>query len=135
MAGLADILRNAVKTTDNVTKTAQTSINVTRWSGQTYDGTPTYAEPLTLQAIVEYKAEARQTSSGQLRVSRAYIIILDPIPALGAANRSETIDERDLITLPNMTTGPILETYGVVDAGTGLPYAHEIWMGDRLGNS
>jgi hypothetical protein len=135
MAGLSDVLRNGVKTIYGVTKTAQTKITLHRWQGQGYDGAPNYAAPLTLTAIVEYKQEARQSNTGQLRTSRAYIIILSPLSALGAAERSEPIDERDLITLPNMTTGPIIETYGVIDAKTQLPYCHEIWMGDRRGDN
>lgn len=131
MAGLADVLRNGVRVIHNVTKTAQTKVTLHRWAGQNYDGTPMYAPPLEVTAVVEYKTEARQSTTGQIRISRAFIIILDPIPALGVANRAEPIDEQDEITLPNMMTGPIIEAYGVVDPATGLPYAMEIRMGDR----
>ena len=134
MAGLSDILRNGVKTVNGVTKSAQTKIVLHRWISQTYDGTPAYAAPLTMTAVVEYKSEARQSSTGQIRIARSYVIILDPLPALGIANRSEPLDDRDLITLPNMMTGPIIESYGVVDPKTQLPYCHEIWMGDRRGD-
>ena len=131
---LDSIIRNAVAKIDNVTKTAQVTILLSRWTGQTYDGTPSYAAPLSLQAIVEYRQEQRQSPSGQTRVSKAHIVIVSPLTAQGSANRSEPLDERDLVTLPNLTTGPILETAGVVDPKTGRPYMHEIWLGDRRGD-
>jgi hypothetical protein len=133
--GLDSVLRNGVKTINNVTKSAQVNITIHRWMGQTYDGTPTYAAPLATKAVVEYKSEARQSSTGQLRVARTYLIITSPLSALGVANRSEPLDDRDLITLPTMHTGPIIETYGVVDPATDLPYCHEVWMGDRRGDN
>ena len=133
--GLDAVLRNGVKTINNVTKSAQTAITLHRWVSQSYDGTNAYAAPLSLRAIVEYKSEERQSFSGQLYVARTYLVILDPLPALGAPDRAEPLDARDLITLPSMKTGPIIETYGVIDSGTGLPYAHEIWMGDRRGDN
>lgn len=134
MASLDNIVRNAVAKIDNVTKSLQTTVLISRWTGQSFDGTPSYAAPLSLQAVVEYKQEQRQSPSGQTRVSKAHVIIISPLDALGAPERSEPLDERDLITLPNMTTGPILETSGVVDPATGLPYMHEIWLGDRRGD-
>jgi hypothetical protein len=134
MADFAKIIRDSVAKIDGITKSAQTSVVLTRWNGQSYDGTPTYAAPLTVQAIVQYKQEQRQSPSGQTRVSKAYVVVVSPLLALGAANRSEPVDERDLVTLPNMTTGPILETAGIVDPATGLPYMHEIWLGDRRGD-
>ena len=129
--GLDAVLRNGVKVINGVTKAAQTKIVLHRWSGQSYDGSPLYAAPLTLTAVVEHKTEARQSTTGQIRISRTFVIILEPLTALGAPGRSEPLEDRDMITLPNMTTGAILETYGVVDAATGLPYAHEVRMGDR----
>lgn len=134
MASLDNIVRNAVAKIDNVTKSLQTTVLLSRWISQTYDGTPSYAAPLSLQAVVEYKQEQRQSPNGQTRVSKAHIVLIRPLDPLGAANRSEPLDERDLVTLPNMTTGPILETSGVVDPDTGRPYMHEIWLGDRRGD-
>lgn len=132
---LDDIIRSAVGTVDSVTKGIQTTILLSRWISQDYQGTSSYAAPIPLKAIVDYKQEMRQSPSGQTRVSKAHIIILTPLTALGGSSeRSEPLDERDLVTLPNMSTGPILETAGVVDRKTGLPYMHEIWLGDRRGD-
>lgn len=131
---LDSIIRNAVKKIDTVTKSAQTTVVISRWIGQSYDGTASYAAPVSYKAVVNYKQEQRQSPNGQSRVSKAHVIILSPMDPLGVANRSEPLDERDLVTLPNMSTGPILETAGVVDPATGRPYMHEIWLGDRRGD-
>ena len=134
MASLDNIVRNAVAKIDGTTKSLQTTVLLSRWISQTYDGTPSYAAPISVKAVVEYKQEQRQSPSGQTRVSKAHVIIISPLDPLGSPDRSEPLDERDLVTLPNMTTGPILETSGVVDPVTGLPYMHEIWLGDRRGD-
>jgi hypothetical protein len=131
---LDQTVRGAVAKIDSVTKSLQTTILLSRWISQTYDGTPSYGAPEPFQAVVEYKQEQRQSPTGQTRVSKAHITIISPIEPVGAAERSEPIDERDLVTLPNLTTGPILETSGLVDPVTGLPYMHEIWLGDRRGD-
>jgi len=132
---LDTIIRNAVSTIDGITKSVQTTIVLTRWKSQSFSGEAEYAAPITLKAIVDYKQEQRQSPSGQTRVSKAYIIITSPLSPLGSSpNRSEPLDERDIVTLPNMNTGPILETAGIVDSKTGLPYMHEIWLGDRRGD-
>lgn len=133
--GLDTILRNGVRTIHGVTKSAQTKIMIHRWISQTYDGSFAYAAPLEATAVVEYKSEARQSSTGQLWVARAYIIITSPLTPLGAPDRAEPLDDRDLITLPTMKTGSIIETYGVVDPATQTPYCHEVWMGDRRGDN
>ena len=62
----------------------------------------------------------------------AYVAFLEPIPPLGVADRVEPLDERDEITLPDGTQPKIVEISGFVDAGTGNPYFHEVWLGSRL---
>ena len=131
--GLDEVVRGAVAMTNKITKDLHGDIILHRWVSQDSEGTPTYAAPVPYKAIIDYRQEARQSATGQLRVARAFIAILEPIPPLGASGRSEPLDERDLVTTPNMSTGPIIETRGLVDGQTNYPYFHEIWLGDRRG--
>ncbi len=63
-----------------------------------------------------------------MSVSRASVLFLD-IAALVTATGGAGIDDNDIITLPDGTTGPILNLAGFTDAGTGHPVATEVFLG------
>jgi hypothetical protein len=134
MAGLADILRNAVATIKTVTTDLQADITLERWEGQDVYGAPDYDDPENLKAIVDIREQQKRTETGQLVMLRALVILLQPLAANGAANRAEPIDPRDKITLPDGSTGPIVGSAGFIDPGTDKPYFHEIWIGYGSGN-
>ncbi len=111
----------------------QVTVGHRRWISQSLDGTPTYAATVNLQAILEFRQEIRQPTSGQEQVSRAYLAILEPLAAQGAAGRTEPVDERDFFVLPDGSVNPVLESKGLADPTTNLPYFTEVWLGQWRG--
>jgi hypothetical protein len=88
-----------------------------------------YAPSIYVPAIVDMSLRDIRSPAGQFVTTRAYIMLLEPLPEEGTAERHEPIDERDIFVLPDGTTGPIVQTGGFVDAGTSLPFYHEVWIG------
>lgn len=128
--GLLDIVRIGVAIADRVTKPLQADVSYERYVTSVNDGfgTATYASAQLLKAIVDWKQRQVRTQSGVLSVSRASITFLD-ITALMLATAGQGIDDHDKITLPDGTTGPILDMAGFIDAGTGIPVATEVFIG------
>ena len=125
---LLNVVRDAVAVADSVTKALQSTVSYERRTGQDAFGDPTYAAAVDLLAIVDWKARQVRTSTGLLTVSRAVITFLDAA-ALSTATGGAGIDDNDKLTLPDGTTGPILDLGGFIDPGTGIPVATEIFLG------
>ena len=125
---LLDVLRSGIATADAVTKPLQPTVSYERYTGADLYGTPAFAASVSLRAIVDWKQKQLRTSTGVLSVSRASIMLLniaDVVTATGGAG----INDEDKFTLPDGTTGPILDMSGFIDAGTGHPIATEIFIG------
>lgn len=131
--GLSSILRNAVKTIDNVTKDAQDYVQHYAWIGTAGDGEKIFAEPVLRKAIVNRNQRRAVTQIAQTSIqemqSRATITIVEEILPNGAADRQEPIDSRDKFILPDGTSGPILDISGTIDPGTHMAYFYEVWLG------
>jgi hypothetical protein len=129
--GLSDILRAGIAIADNVTKDVQGDVTWEAWTSQGFKGTPTYASPVILKAIIDQTRKRRFNAEGQLVTVVASLTILEPVTPNGAAGRDEPIDPRDRITLPDGTTGPILTGPGSVwDPGQARPFLNEIQLGE-----
>lgn len=127
---LATILRSGVALTDSITDSLQVAVTHEAWSGLSSYGAPTFATGVSRDAIVDYGPRLIRDASGQEVPVRATVMILRPIAANGASGRREPIDPRDRFTLPDGTTGPILEVrQGVVDPSTSRPYCYEVALG------
>ncbi len=124
---LLNVLRSGVKVADKVTKPLQADVVYERVTGQNEYGMKTYAAPATLKAIVDWRQRQLRTPDGILSVSRAAVTFLDAA-ALIAATGGAGIDDSDRFTLPDGTTGPILDMGGFIDAGTGIPVATEVFL-------
>lgn len=81
------------------------------------------------KAIVEKKVQMRRTESGEMVLTTATVMFIEPVPPLGATDRSEPVDPRDIIILPDGSTGPIVNVSGFVDRVSGRPFYSEIWLG------
>lgn len=125
---LLDVVRSAVKIADDVTKPLQALVVFERCTGTNGYGDLTYAAAVSLRAVVDWKQKQLRTMTGVLSVSRASVMFLD-IAALSAATAGLGVDDLDRITLPDGTTGPILDMSGFIDAGTGQPIATEVYLG------
>lgn len=122
---LLTILRSGVKIVDTVTKSLQPFVTITQCTGFASDG-PQYGASIQRQAIVEYKQQLVKTWSGALVQSRASVIFVD---------QGFTVNLNDKLILPDGSTGPILDTGGFADAGTGYPIVGEVFLGALSGNS
>lgn len=122
------ILRNGVATVNKVTKSLQAKVSYERFMTSDLFGTEQYAPAVLLDAIVDWKQKQVRTQTGVLSVSRAAITLID-ITQLMAATGGHGVDDKDIFTLPDGTTGPILDMSGFIDAGTGLPLATEVYIG------
>lgn len=83
-------------------------------------GNMTYGKTVKRPAIVDWKQRQVRTISGELTVSRASVMFLDP---------AVVVDDNDIIVLPDGTTGPILDESGFIDGGTSNPYFTQVWLG------
>lgn len=125
---LLDVVRAGVKIADGVTKPLQPTVTLEVYAGSDSYGTDHYMSPASLRAVVDWKQKQVRTTSGILSVTRASVMFLD-VAALAAATANKGIDDNDKITLPDGTTGPILDMAGFIDAGTGQPIATEVFLG------
>lgn len=125
---LLDVVRSAVAVANQVTKPLQPTVSFSRYTGSDSYGMQTYAPPVPLKAIVDWKQKQLRTPEGVLSVSRASVMFLD-IATLVAATGGNGVSDEDRIVLPDGTTGPILDMSGFVDAGTGHPIATEVFLG------
>lgn len=125
---LLDVLRKGVAIADKVTKPLQGTVMFRRDLGNDEYGQPTLADAVPMRAIVDWKQKQLRTATGVLSVSRAVVMFLD-INEMVAATAGEGISDTDQITLPDGTTGPILDMSGFIDAGTTHPLATEVWIG------
>ena len=124
---LRDVIVSAVATANKSTADLQPTVTLERMITNQY-GPAGYEPAVQLKAIVDWKQRQVRTPAGVLSVSRASILFLDT-PALLAATAGEGINDEDRITLPDGTTGPILDMGGFIDAGTGHPFATEVFLG------
>lgn len=131
---LLDDVRDAVSTADDETKDLQATVQHEAWTGADQYGTPTFAAAVARRAIVDQQQHEHRTATGELVATQAYVAFIEPITPNGAAGRVEPIDPNDRITLPDGTTGPIVDVSGFVDAGTGRPLFSEVWLGRGGGN-
>lgn len=126
---LRDTLLNAVKTVDTVTKSLQATVTFQKAVvDATGYHTPDYPTSVSLLAIVDWKQKPVRNMQGVMTVSRASVIFLD-VAALVMATNGEGVNDLDRITLPDGTTGPIIDLSGFIDAGTGKPFATEVMLG------
>lgn len=129
--GLDDLVRNGVATANRLTRDLQPTVRWEAWVADDDTGKPTYASAKGIKAIVERRARLRRRSDGQEILSQHTLLVLEVVKPNGAAGRQEPFDTRDRFTLPDGSTGPVVEIVGMTDAGsaTGARYFSEILLG------
>lgn len=127
---LSDVIKSGVAIANSVTKGGKLQCDITlRHAGAPDgEGTITYGPPVPLTALVDWTQHSLRTAEGQLSVSRAQVSFLD-VPALSAATNGEGLGDDDIITLPDGTTGPILDMKGLISGDTGQPFMTEAFLG------
>jgi hypothetical protein len=81
----------------------------------------------------EGRGTQRYTRSGTIVVPMANLIFLD-LPMLkttpnAGQTRQQPIDMRDIITLPNGDSAPVVDMSGFGDPATNAPYAPTVTLG------
>jgi len=129
VAGFADIVRDGIALADELTATLQATVQHEAWTGQSGYGDATYAAAVDHLALVSKRVRERRRADGSIVVTMAKVTFLRPVEANGTAGRQEPVDPRDRITLPDGSTGPIVDAAGLVDPDTGAPYQTSVWLG------
>src|SRR6266702_6998808 len=122
---LVDTIRSAVKIADGVTQSLQVRVKHEAWIGQDYKGSDTFAAAVYHLALVTQDRKPIYSARGIVIMTKAYIAFLRPIfdtvPKVGQT-RVNPIDPRDVLTLPDGTTGLIVRGGGLVDSSTSRPF-------------
>lgn len=126
---LDSIIRKGVAIADKVTRPLQCAVTHKAWIAQDVYGAAIYAGAASRLAIVEQKQQMRRTTTGELVMTTASVMFIYPVPPNGAAGRREPIDPRDVILLPDGSTGPLVDVAGFVDTKTTHPFFSEIALG------
>jgi hypothetical protein len=126
---LSGLVRGAAAIARSVTDSLQVTITHEAWIGNDAYGAPLFATAVARAALSEQKQVLRRTANGENVLSRTKLTFLDPISGNGADGRREPFDPRDRITLPDGTTGPILDVSGLADPTTSYPYMYEVYLG------
>jgi hypothetical protein len=113
------LLDSAVAIANTVTQSLGMQATVTYETFVSADGAGkrTYATPVSRKAVVIKKQQMVKTADGQLVMSQARIVFLTP----------SIVGEFDRITLPDGTTGPILNTEGFIAEVN--PILNEVFLG------
>jgi len=128
--GLDATVRSAVALANQVTASLQVSVSHAPWTGPGTDGTGSWGTATARQAIVDDSYRQHKLPTGEVLSCAAKITIVGPIAPNGATGRREPIDPRDVFTLPNGHTGPVLDTpSGPLDPTTGRPYFAMVVLG------
>ena len=126
---LLNVIRDAVKIADAVTKPLQTTVLFFKHAGDDAYGDDNFPPtPVQLKAVVEWKQQVVKTQTGELAPSRLNLMFLD-IAALLSATANSGIKYNDKITLQSGETCPILSLDGFMDPGTGVPVATQVFLG------
>lgn len=126
MAGLADIVRSAVRIANSVTGTLQTQINhaaVARNSDGSValgrSGQPSsWNSPTPRKAIIESRQELRRAVDGIEKMSRYKVTLLESAP----------VHHLDKFTFTNGEVFPPVLAIGAQLDDAAAPYITEIWF-------
>lgn len=113
---------------DKITKPLQSTVSYERYISSDGSGSQSFASPVQLHAIVDWKQRQLRTADGSLTVSRASILLLS-ITEVFAATNGAGVGDDDRWTLADGTTGPVIDMGGFIDAGTSHPLATEVYLG------
>lgn len=133
---LPSIISSAVKIASTATRSLQETpagvgiVSHQAWIGADSWGKATYADAVNRRAIWEPGHQSKfDTNTGSVVQVKGKLAFLDPIEANGAAGRIEPIDNRDLIILPDGTSGAIYKPEGLYNPVAGAPFLIELWIG------
>lgn len=83
-------------------------------------GAETFADPVIVRALIDRKSKLIRTASGAFAMTLATLTFVDPLTA---------VDPRDIFTLIDGATAPVVDTGGFVDPETHQPFVTEVTLG------
>lgn len=123
-------------TANRITSGLQVNVSHEAWISSAVAGAaPSYAPAVSRPALVEKKqtlirpGRAQGMPGGEEVMQQHLVTFIGPIPGNGADGRQEPIDPRDRITLPDGSTGPILDVRGLTDPATNGAYLYQVSLG------
>lgn len=127
---LSDIVRSGIATIDGITKSLQVAVTHAAWiSDEAGYGAPKFDAPITRRCLIEPKNTMKVTKDGREIVQRFQLTLIAPVSPNGAVGRTEPIDPRDALTLPDGSTGIIMNVSGLTDPKTNRAYMWEVAIG------
>jgi len=118
MSFLSDMINLASSVTNSLG--LQATVTHESYAGQDGYGKRLYGPPVSRLAVVEMKQKSVVTAAGELEMSQASVLFLDP---------ALTVTTDDRIVLPNGNTGPILTIEGFIDPESGGPVLSQVYLG------
>lgn len=126
---LSGLFATGVNIIDEITATAQATVQFYPWISDDDYGKPQYATAIPVDVILDLHQRLRRLDTGQDVLQVASFVIPRPVAANGASGRREPVDPRDKFVLPNGYFGPILAVKAPVSGSTGAPYFLEVYLG------
>jgi hypothetical protein len=125
--GVIPVIKGVIGGQDGV----MDDVTIMYWEGDSdLVGTGNYSDPVPYQALVVRKNQNVKDSNGQEVLAKTYLLFVEALQPHGVGvGRDEPIDVRDIITLSDGTTGPILDLEGLMDRLTSNPYLTEVYLG------
>jgi hypothetical protein len=124
-----DTLRAGVRMLNKETRSLQTAVSYVRVTARDEYGAPsTYAAPTTLHAVVDFVNVPVRSQGGITVMARATLTMLD-VDEVVAATSGGGVDTDDEFTLPDGSTGKVLNIGGFMDPGTYGPIPLTVYLG------
>jgi hypothetical protein len=118
------LISNAVALADRITQSLGLQALVNHRSFLSTDGAGKvqFVNPngVSRRAVITRKQKMVKTASGELIMSTSQIVLLDS---------AVVVNEFDVFTLPDGTTGPVLTTDGYIPADTSHPVLTQVYLG------
>jgi len=99
------------------------------WIGQDGRVKPIFDTAVTRPALVQFRRPQQLRSEGQQIAARVILSFFGPVAPNGAIGRREPFDPRDKITLPDGTTGPIVDVQSMPAPDTNEPLLTVVYLG------
>jgi len=127
--GLLDVLRSGIKTADKILKPLESTVSYQRVMTRDEYGAPaTYASPVFIPAIVDFKSVPVRNKEGITIYSSATLTFLD-LATIEEVTSNAGFYADDEFILPDGTTGKVLSLGGFMDAGTTRPLPTTVMIG------
>jgi hypothetical protein len=121
MPDFAGLVRGLLKTVaDPMTDSFQDTVSWAHCTGDDGQGGNTFAATVNVKALVNRKKRSAYTQSGELAEIIATLTFVSPLTA---------VDGRDIFTLADGTTAPIVEAGGFTDPTTHQAFVTKVMLG------